>query len=88
VVALAPVVPDALVPVDDEGIDVQAPEPRRDGQPRLAGADDQHRRIAVKIGLAADALIQPIVAAEVARIGFPARPTRADLLLEALQFLE
>ena len=48
VVALAPVVADALVLVDDERVDADLPEPGRDGQTRLAAADDQHRRLAVR----------------------------------------
>ena len=52
VVALAPVVADALVAIDDQRVDAERAEPRRDREPRLAAAHHQHGRIVIGVGRA------------------------------------
>ena len=55
--------------VDAQRVDAEQPQPRRDGQPALARADDQHRRFAVGEGLLLGAAIRPVRPAELARGG-------------------
>ena len=49
VIALAPVVADARLAVDDQRVDLQLLQARRDRKPGLAAADHQHGRIAVGV---------------------------------------
>ena len=88
VVAVAPVVADARLAVDDQRVDLQLRQPRRDRQPRLPAADHQHVRVAVRIGLRRLAQVEPVRPAEIARIALPGRARAADGLLVALQFVE
>ena len=50
-------------------------------EPGLGAADDEHRRLAVLIGLRLAAHVRPVVAAEIAGIGGAGRAVGADLLL-------
>ena len=88
VVALAPVVADPRLAVDDQRVDLQLLQPRGDAQPGLAAADHQHGRVAVGIFGRRLAQIEPVRPAEIARIGLAARPRDAELLLEAFQLLQ
>jgi hypothetical protein len=87
-VALAPVVADALLAVDDQRIDPQLLQPRRDRQPRMTAADHQHVRIAAGVLRLRLAQIEPVGSAKIPRIGFAARPLGADLLLKPLELAE
>ena len=64
VVALAPVVADVFVTVDDQGVDVEILQPRGHRQSRLTPADHQHGGIAVGIRAALTQPVQPVLAAE------------------------
>ena len=88
VVALAPVVADARPAVDDQGVDLQLLQPRRDRKPGVSAADHQHVGIAVGIFGRLLAQVEPVGAAKVARIGLAARPQGSELLLKALQLVE
>jgi hypothetical protein len=88
VIALAPVVADARLAIDDQRVDLQLGQPRRDREPGLPAADHQHGRVAVRIGGGCLAQIEPVRAAEVARVGLPGRPRLADALLVALDRVE
>ena len=66
----------------------QLREARGDRKPGLAAADDQHGRIAVGVGGGGLAQVEPVGAAEIARIGLALRPRLADLLLVALDLVE
>ena len=88
VIALAPVVADPRLAVDDQGVDLQLLEARGDAQPGLAAADHQHRRIAVGIFGLGLAQVEPVRAAKIARIGVAARPRDAELFLKTLQFFQ
>ena len=67
VIALAPVVADARVAVDDQRIDAELLQPRGDAQPGLPASDDQHGGIAVGISALSRATVGPVLGAEVAR---------------------
>src|SRR4029434_6106465 len=86
VVALAPVVADALFAIDDQRVDIQLLQPRGDREAGLAAADPEHGGSAVGIAGRGLAQIEPVGAAKIARIGVAARPIDAELLLEALEF--
>ena len=77
-VALAPVVADALMPVDDQRVDAELMQPRGDRQSGLAAADHEHRRIAVGIGALAGETVEPVVGAEIARCDCPVRARRLN----------
>ena len=85
-VALAPVVADALLAIDDQGIDVQLLQARGDGKPGLSAADDKHGRVAVGIAGGCLAQVEPVGAAKIARIGVAARALDAELFLETFEF--
>ena len=87
-IALAPVVADPLPAIDDQRVDVELAEPGRDRKARLAAADHEDGGVAVGVGLALAALIEPVVAAEIARVGLARWPALADVLLETFQLLE
>jgi hypothetical protein len=82
VVAVAPVVPDTWVALDDQRIDADLPEPRCQHEARLARADDQHLRVPPVVGLSLAPLVEPVVAGEVPRVLHARRPAIADLLLK------
>ena len=88
VIALAPVVADARLAIDDQRVDLQLREPRRDREPGLPAADDQHGRVAVGVGGGCLAQVEPVRAAEIARVGLAGRPRPADPLLVALDLVE
>ena len=88
VVPLPPDVPDPLAHVDEEGVDAEQPQPRRDGEARLSRAHDQHRRIAVGVGHVLGADVAPVIAAEVAGIGRARGAALVDRLLVPLQLVE
>ena len=88
VIAVAPVVADALFAIDDQRIDLQLTKPRRDRKPGLSAADDQHRRIVVAVIGCGLPQIEPIGAAEIARIGGAIGPRPADRFLEPFKFVE
>ncbi len=50
VIAIAPVVADARLAIDDQRIDAQLLEARGDRKPGLSAADHEHGRVAVGIG--------------------------------------
>ena len=66
VIALAPVVADARMAVDNQRIDAQLPEPRGDRQPGLAAADNEDGGIAVFVGARSVAAVEPVLGAEIA----------------------
>src|SRR4029077_3686230 len=86
VIALAPIVADALFAIDDQRVDVQLLQPRGDAQAGLAAADDEDRGVAVGIAGRSVAQIEPVGAAKIARIGVAARTLDADLLFKSLEF--
>jgi hypothetical protein len=88
VVALAPVVADPGLPIDDQRIDPQLLQPRRDRKPGLAAADHQHIGIAIGILNRGLTLIEPVGASEIPRVGLAARPRNSLLLLISFQFIE
>jgi hypothetical protein len=88
VIALAPIVADPRLAVDDQRVDLELLQPRGDRQPGLSAADHQHIGVAVGIFGGGLAQVEPVGPAEVARIGLSAWTCMALLLLEALQFLE
>ena len=59
-IALAPVVADAGVPVDDQRVDAKLGQARRNREASLTAAHDQNRRIAVGIGLRRHPFVQPV----------------------------
>jgi hypothetical protein len=65
VVAFAPVVADAFVAVDDQRIDAERMQPRRDRQPGLAAAHDEHRRITVGEGALLGEAVKPVLGPDV-----------------------
>ena len=56
------------VAVDDQRVDAEMVEPRRGRQAGLAAAHDQHGRVVVGVGARLAALVEPVLAAEVARV--------------------
>ena len=88
VIAQAPVVADARASVDDQRIDAECAEPRRDGKTRLSAANDQHIRVTIRESRHRLALIEPVRPAEVARVRLPARPQRPGALFVSLQLVE
>ena len=85
-VALAPIVADTLLAIDDQRIDVQLFQPRGDGKAGLAAADHEDGRVAVGIGGRCVAQVEPVGAAKIARIGVAARAIDAELFLKTLEF--
>ena len=67
VIALAPIVADALVPVDDQRIDAELLQPRRDREAGLAAADHEHSGVAIGKRALAGEPVGPIFGAEIAR---------------------
>jgi len=88
VIAVAPVVADALPAVHDQRIDVQLIQARGDRNPGLASANDQHDRIPIDIRGGRFPEVEPVGAAKVARIGLAFRPRCADLFLEPLDLVK
>ena len=88
VIAVAPVVADARLAIDDQGVDLQLGEPRRDRKPGLAAADHQHGRIAIGIRGRSLAQVEPVRSAEIARIGLAGRTRAPDVLLVPLDLVE
>ena len=83
VIALAPVVADALAAIDDERVDAECGQPRGGRKSGVAAADDEHRGIAIGIGRRRVPDIEPVRSAEIARIGLCGRcglPVRRDLV--------
>ena len=87
-VAFAPVVADALEPVDHQRIDAQDGQPGGDSQPGLAAADHQNRGLAVFVGLGLAAEVGPVVGAILPGIFLAARAAFADPLLMALDHIQ
>src|SRR6185295_16273907 len=88
VIALAPVVAGARPAVDDQGVDLALAEARRNRKACLPAADHQHRRLGVFELALPLAQIEPVRAAEVARIRPPLRAPPAGVLFAALELLE
>ncbi len=88
VVALAPVVADACLAIDDQRVDLQLRQARGDRQPRLATADHEHRGITIGIRACGVALVEPVGAVEIARVRLATRPGLAELFLMATQRFE
>jgi hypothetical protein len=57
-------------------------------RPRLAAADHENYGISIGIFVCGLALVEPVRAAEVARVSLPPRPGPPKLFLKALQFIE
>ena len=86
VIALAPIVADARVAIDDQRVDADLLQPRGDAEPGLAAADDQHRRIAVAISALPRETVGPVLGAEVARrIGLAAALERFLMAADFVQ---
>ncbi len=88
VIALAPIVADPRLAVDDQRVDLELLQPRGDRKPGLSAADHQHIGVAVGIFGGGLAQVEPVGPAEVARIGLAAWPRMALLLLETLQLFQ
>jgi hypothetical protein len=88
VVALAPVVADALAAVHDQGIDLPLRETGGHRQPGVPAADHQHRRIAVAVFAAGFAPVQPVRPGKIARVRLALRPQLAHLLLVSAELGE
>ena len=88
VVALAPVVADALVAIDYQRVDTQRIEPGRDRESGLAAAHHQNRRVVIDIGRRLAPLIEPVLAAEVARVALGVAHRARPAVGIAVQFLE
>ena len=69
VIAVAPVVTDALLAVNDQGVDLQLTQACGDRKPGLAPADDQHNRISLDVFGGGFPEIEPVGAPKIARIG-------------------
>ena len=74
VIAVAPVVTDALSAVHDQRIDLQLPQACGDRKPGLPAADDEYDRIPLDILGGGSPEVEPVGAAKIARIGLTARP--------------
>src|SRR5262245_1360594 len=88
VVATAPVVAHAGPPVHDERVDAALGEPRSGGKTSLPTTYYEYCGFFLFKFSLFPAPIQPIGPSEIPRIGAPARPERADLLLVALQVVQ
>ena len=88
VIALAPVVADARLAVDDQRVDAELRQARGDRKPGLPAADDEHGRVAVGVCGGGFPQVEPVGPAKIARVGFAWRPRSADLLLEPLELVE
>ena len=88
VIARAPAIAHARKSVHDERVYADPAERGGDRQASLPAADDQHGGLAVLVALIRVALLLPVRAAEIARIGFTGRPPLADLLLESLELVQ
>ena len=86
VITLAPIVADTLMPVDDQRVDAELLQPRRDREAGLAAADHDDRGIAIGKSALAGAPVGPIFGAEVARRVRFAAPL--ELLFVAAQFVQ
>ena len=87
-IALAPIIPDAVMLFDHQRIQPKLAKPRGDAKPRLPRANHQHNGVSAGEGFCLFALIEPIIAAEIARIGFSARPALAGFFLKTLEFFK
>ena len=65
VIAVAPVIANAAVFIDNQIVDFQLCQPRRNGQPGLATTNHQNSRIAVFIFLRREAFVQPVWPAKI-----------------------
>ena len=73
VIALAPVVADALFAIDDQRIDLQLREARGDRKSGVSAADHEHIRVAIGIFGGGLSDVEPVGTAEIARIGLALR---------------
>lgn len=87
-IALAPIVADPRLAIDNQRVDLQLLQPRRNRQTGLAAADHQYGGIAFGVVARCVAQIEPVRPAEVARIGLSPRPRGAELFLEPLELVE
>ena len=85
VVTAAPVVADALVLLDQQGIDAQGVQPRRNGQSGLSGPDHDNGRFPVRIGAGAVPVVLPVGAAEFPGKRVAPRPCGTEPLGMVLQ---
>ena len=76
------------VAIDDQRVDAQRAQARRDGEARLAAADHEHGGIAILIGLRLHTLVEPVVAAEVAAVTLGIAQLARPSVGPAVQFLE
>ena len=74
VIALAPIVADTRMPVDNERVDAKSTKARGEGEPGLSRAHDHACGIAIIKGLRFAAAVEPVVATERARIVIARRP--------------
>ncbi len=84
VITLAPVVADARLTVHDERIDLQLGQACRDRKSGLSPADHEHNWILIGIPGVGFPDVEPVGAAEIARIGLAIGPRSPDLFLEPL----
>ena len=87
-IALAPIIADAPVLFDHQRIQPKLAKPRGNAKPRLARTNHQHNGVSAGEGFCLFALIEPIIAAEIARIGFSAGPALAGFFLKTLEFFK
>ncbi len=85
VIALAPVVADALFAIDDQRIDIQLLQAGGDAQAGLSAADDEHGGIMIVVSSRGFSQIEPVRPAKIPRIGVAARTLGAELLLKTLE---
>ena len=90
VVALAPVVADTLVAVDDQGGDAQHLEAGGGDEAGVAGADDENGRLQLRVGqlLLVAALLGPVLAGRVGAVGHAVGPVLEHALRIAVERLE
>jgi hypothetical protein len=88
VIAVAPVVTDALFTVHDQRIDPQLTQARGDRKPRLPPAHDQHDRISLDILGRRFPEVEPVGTPKIARVGAALGPRSPNLFLEPFDFVE
>src|SRR5258705_9071933 len=87
-IAVAPVVADARLAIDNQRVNLQLLETCRDRKSGLSATDHQRDRIAVGIFGRGLAQVEPGGAAKIPRIGLALRPRSSLLLLKTFQFVE
>ena len=83
-IAVAPIVADAFMLIDDKRVDAELAEARCDIEARLTTTDDNDRRIAVVVSLRRDALVEPVRPAKIPGVALPLGTIPAGLFFEVL----